>query len=74
VSAGNHRRLRADLAPAGPFHELTVHPAEFLVTGPEGSILSRTILGDRLLIAPGDQGGELDRNRVFYFDLELEGN
>ncbi|GEM_PF-177905 len=25
-----------------------VHPAEFLVTGPDGSILSRTILGDRL--------------------------
>src|SRR5439155_22882956 len=26
-----------------------VHPAEFLVTGPDGSILDRTILGDRLL-------------------------
>ncbi|MHC4401822.1 MAG: carbon-nitrogen hydrolase family protein, partial [Planctomycetota bacterium] len=48
-----------------------VHPAEFLVTGPDGSIVDRTILGDRLLIPPDDAGGEHDLNRVFYFDLPL---
>jgi predicted amidohydrolase len=49
-----------------------VHPAEFLVTGPDGSILARTILGDRLLIPAGEAGGEKDEKRVFYFDLSLE--
>ena len=46
-----------------------VHPAEFLVTGPDGTIRSRTILGDRLLIAPDEEGGQRDRNGIFYFDL-----
>ncbi len=50
-------------------HIIFVHPAEFLVTGPDGSILARTILGDRLLVAAEERGGETDRNRVFYFDL-----
>lgn len=48
---------------------LFVHPAEFLVTGPDGSILQRTILGDRLLVAPEETGGSTDRNGIFYFDL-----
>ncbi len=48
-----------------------VHPAEFLVTGPDGSIVRRTILGDRLLISSQDVGGETDLNRVFLFDLPL---
>src|SRR5262245_5140553 len=48
-----------------------VHPAEFLVTGPDGSILDRTILGDRLLLAKEEVGGEKDQNRVFYFDLPV---
>ncbi len=46
-----------------------VHPAEFLVTGPDGSIVDRTILGNRLLISPAEIGGEHDQNRVFYYDL-----
>ena len=46
-----------------------VHPAEFLVTGPDGSIVRRTILGDRLLIPNDQAGSEVDENRVFYFDL-----
>jgi predicted amidohydrolase len=50
---------------------LFVHPAEFLVTSPTGEILSRTLLGDTLLIPPDQAGGEPDRNRVFYFDLPL---
>lgn len=48
-----------------------VHPAEFLVTGPDGSIVQRTILGDRLLISPDQVGGKQDLNRVFWFDLPL---
>ena len=52
-------------------HIVFVHPAEFLVTGPDGSILSRTILGDLLLISPEQAGGEKDENRVFYFDLPM---
>ncbi len=46
-----------------------VHPAEFLVTAPDGSIKSRTILGDRLLITDEQVGKEEDSSRVFYFDL-----
>ncbi len=48
-----------------------VHPAEFLVTAPDGSIASRTILGDRLLIDPKEVGGEGDENGIFYFELPL---
>jgi predicted amidohydrolase len=46
-----------------------VHPAEFLVTGPDGSIVQRTILGDRLLISSEQADSQTDQNRVFYFDL-----
>jgi beta-ureidopropionase len=48
-----------------------VHPAEFLVTGPDGAVQQRTILGDRLLIAKEDIGGRRDQNRVFYYDMPL---
>jgi len=48
-----------------------VHPAEFLVTGPNGSIVDRTILGKVLLIPPEQVGTETDQNRVFYFDLRV---
>jgi predicted amidohydrolase len=54
-------------------HIVFVHPAEFLVTGPSGEIVDRTILGDRLFIAPEEIGGERDLNRIFYFDLPLGG-
>ena len=46
-----------------------VHPCEFLVTGPDGAILSRTLLGDSLLVTPAQIGSGKDINRVFYFDL-----
>jgi hypothetical protein len=52
-------------------HIMFVHPAEFLVTGPDGGILSQTVLGDRLLITPEQMGGTHDGNRVFYFDLPI---
>jgi len=48
-----------------------VHPAEFLVTAPDGSIAYRIVLGDRLLIDPSDIGGTPDKNRIFYFQLLL---
>jgi predicted amidohydrolase len=48
-----------------------VHPAEFLVTNPDGSIRDRTILGDVLLISRDEIGGEKDQNRVFYVDLPV---
>lgn len=46
-----------------------VHPAEFLVTNPDGTIASRTVLGDRLLVSPEEIGTDADSNQVFYFDL-----
>jgi N-acyl-D-amino-acid deacylase len=52
-------------------HLVFVHPAEFLVTGPDGSIVKRTILGDRLFLAPEEVDTEFDSKRVFYFDLPL---
>lgn len=52
-------------------HIVFVHPAEFLVTSPDGSIAQQTVLGDRLFIAPEDAGQEPDSQHVFYFDLPL---
>ena len=52
-------------------HIVFVHPAEFLVTGPDGAILQRTILGDQLVITPEQAGTAADSQRVFYFDLPL---
>ncbi|HET6573935.1 MAG TPA: carbon-nitrogen hydrolase family protein [Fimbriiglobus sp.] len=48
-----------------------VHPCLFLVTGPDGSIRERRPLGDVLLIAEDQIGGELDQMKVCYFDLPL---
>jgi predicted amidohydrolase len=48
-----------------------VHPAEFLVTGPDGSVLKQTVIGDILLIPPADVGTAKDTSRVFYFDVPL---
>ena len=46
-----------------------VHPAEFLVTDPDGSIRTQTLVGNRLVIGKKQVGGENDRNRIFYCDL-----
>jgi predicted amidohydrolase len=48
-----------------------VHPAEFLVTGADGSVRRSTLLGDTLLVRPDEVGGEKDQNRVELFDLCL---
>ena len=37
-------------------HVVFVHPAEFLVTGPDGHILDNTLLGDVLLIPSNEAG------------------
>ena len=55
-------------------HIVFVHPVEFLVTGPDGSILQRTILGDNLLVTPNQLDGEHDRRQIFYFDMPLQGS
>lgn len=54
-----------------------VHPAEFLVTGPDGGICAQSLLGDplrradALLIPEEEIGTDTDQNQVFYFDLPL---
>jgi predicted amidohydrolase len=52
-------------------HILFVHPAEFLVTGPDGTDLANTVLGDQLLIQPDEAGTAKDTKRVFYFNLPM---
>lgn len=48
-----------------------VHPAEFLVTGPEGNIQAQTVLGNSLLIDPAEIGTERDSRRIFYYELPI---
>jgi hypothetical protein len=48
-----------------------VHPAEFLVTAPDGSIAKRALLGDQLLIRAEEEGTAVDRNAVVTFDLPV---
>jgi predicted amidohydrolase len=48
-----------------------VHPAEFLATNPDGSIQSRTLVGDRLVIGKQQVGGPNDLNHIFYYDLPI---
>jgi predicted amidohydrolase len=52
-------------------HIVFVHPAEFLVTAPDGSIVQQTLLGDKLFIPPEEVNTASDSHRVFYFDLPL---
>jgi predicted amidohydrolase len=52
-------------------HIVFVHPAQFLVTSPDGSDLANTVLGPQLLIDPEEEGTAADTNRVFYVDLPL---
>jgi YVTN family beta-propeller protein len=46
-----------------------VHPVEFLVTGPDGSIRERTLLGDNLLVTKAERDGAQDARRICYFEL-----
>jgi len=49
-----------------------VHPCEFLVTGPDGAILTTTLLGDSLEVSAAEIGSEKDSKQVFYFNLPLK--
>jgi predicted amidohydrolase len=46
-----------------------VHPAEFLVTAPDGTIARRVLLGDRLLVKPEEVDTPGDSKAVVEFDL-----
>ena len=46
------------------------HPAEFLVTTPEGAIAQRVLLGDELKLKDDEVGTTEDSSGVFYFDFE----
>jgi predicted amidohydrolase len=48
-----------------------VHPAEFLVTAPDGTVAKRHLLGHELWLPREAVGGERDKNDVFYFDLPI---
>lgn len=48
-----------------------VHPVEFLVTGRDGAILRRTLLGNSMLIGREQIDGAQDARRICYFDLPL---
>ena len=72
----NHHYLQ-DRSRENGIYIVFVHPAEFLVTAPDGEICAQTLLGDpalrgRALVISQDQmGTDVDRNRVFFFDLPL---
>jgi predicted amidohydrolase len=53
-------------------HIVFVHPVEFLVTGPAGDVLDRTLLGDSLSIPPDRVDGPDDRRQICNFDLPLK--
>ena len=40
-----------------------------LATNPEGAMVARTLLGDRLLVSSDEIGRETDENRIVYFEL-----
>jgi predicted amidohydrolase len=48
-----------------------VHPAEFLVSNPDGEIITNELVGDRLLIDPADENHEADLQAIRYFDLPI---
>lgn len=49
-----------------------VHPIEFLVTGPDGAILERRLVGDRMSLTPDQIGTELDGQLVAICDLPVK--
>lgn len=52
---------------------LFVHPVEFLVTGPDGAILERTLLGENMLVTREQIDGKQDQRRICYVELVLPG-
>ncbi len=52
-------------------HIVFVHPVEFLVTGPDGAVLERALLGDNLLIPRDRQGSAQDQRKIGYFEVPI---
>ncbi len=58
-------------------HTIFVHPAEFLVTSPEGATVDLALFGDptqlypSLLVAEEDIDGPRDLKKICYFDLPI---
>src|SRR5262245_57942511 len=48
-----------------------VHPAEFLVTAPDGTVVSRVLLGDRLLVGPDELDTGVDSKAVVEYALPV---
>lgn len=46
-----------------------VHPAEFLVTNPDGTIAAQKLLGDRLEVPAQELGTEADSSEIVFFEL-----
>jgi predicted amidohydrolase len=54
-------------------HIVFVHPIEFLVTGPDGSILQQSLIGNNLLVTKDERDGDQDQRRIYYFELPVTG-
>ena len=50
-----------------------VHPKEFLVTTPDGTVARQEMLGTQKTVQPAEFDSEVDSKSVFYFDLPLKG-
>lgn len=48
-----------------------VHPVEFLVTAPDGSILDRRFAGTKMALEPAQVGGVEDEQGVMIYDMPL---
>ena len=53
-------------------HIVFVHPAEFLVTDPQGEIVAAELFGDVLVVKPADENSAADSSAIRYFDLPLK--
>lgn len=54
-------------------HIVFVHPVEFLVTGPDGAVLDRVLMGENLLVTGNQRDGASDDRRICYFKLRPKG-
>ncbi len=50
-------------------HIVFVHPAEFLVTDPQGEVVTAELFGDRLLVDTSEVDTDADSRAVRYFEL-----
>ncbi len=71
MSGRRNDRIVSDRARENGLPIIFVHPVEFLVTGADGKILARAMLGDRMAIEAGERDGSHDSRAVYYFDVEI---